>query len=129
MCGTRLEAQRTSAALIERRRVHFERQTADDLGEKDPRPELRMDDAGVLADPSEPGVLRVDALLDGPGVDVGARVERLRPAVAHPRDQPREALADDVVIVVAPRVARDLRTRRIRALGRVRTSGGVGGGG
>ena len=74
----RLDAQRAGAALIQRRRVHLQRQAADDLSEKDPRAELGIDHAGVLADPADAGVLRVDALLHRSGVDVGARVERLR---------------------------------------------------
>ena len=84
---TRVEAQRAGAALIERRRVGLERQAADDLAEEDPRPELRVDHAGVLADPAEARVLRVDALLHGAGVDVGPRLERLGATVAHPGEQ------------------------------------------
>ena len=74
-----------------------------------------------------PGVLRVDALLHRAGIDVGARLERLGRLLAHPREQRVEPRADHVVVVVAPRVARDLRTRRIGALGRVRTVGVVNG--
>ena len=116
----RLEAQRAGAALVERRRVDLERQAADDLAEKQPRAELGVDDAGVLADPADARVLRVDALLHRAGVDVGARLERLRCRGAHPREQRVEPRADHVVIVVAPGVARDLRATRIGALGRVR---------
>ena len=73
----RLEAQRAGAALIERRRVDLERQAADDLARGTSTIRARVDDAGVLADPADAGVLRVDALLHRPGVDVGARLERL----------------------------------------------------
>src|SRR5262249_33596074 len=104
---TRLEAQCAGAALVERWRIHLERQTADDLGEKDPGPERRVDDAGVLANPADAGVLRIHTLLHRTGVDVGARVERLSRLFAHPSEQALEALADHVVIIVAPCVARD----------------------
>ena len=45
--------------------------------QEQPRTELGIDQAGVLADPAEPGVLRVHPLLHRAGVHVGARVERL----------------------------------------------------
>src|SRR4051794_30243696 len=60
---TRLQASRAAAALFEPLRVGLEGQRADDLREKQPRSDLRVDQAAVLADPAEPGVLRVDALL------------------------------------------------------------------
>ena len=125
MRRTRVEAERAGAALIERRRIHLERQAADDRAEKDPRPEPRVDDAGVLADPADARVLRVHALLHRAGVDVRARLERLGRCLAHPRDERLEPRADDVVIVVAPGVARDLRAMGVGALGRVRAVGVV----
>ena len=63
----------------------------------------------MLADPAEPGVLRVDTLLDGAGVGVGPRLERRAVRLAHPREQRLETLADDGVVVLAPGVARDVR--------------------
>ena len=122
---TGFEAERAGAALIDRRRIHLERQAADDCAEKHPRSELRVDHARVLADPPDARVLRVDALLNRTGVDIRARLERLRPRFAHPRDERVEPRADDGVIVVAPGVARDPRAVGIGALGRVRTIGVV----
>src|SRR5262249_60018854 len=60
---TGVETEPARAALIQRRRVGLERQAADDLREKQPRSEVRIDDARVAPDPAEAGVLRVDALL------------------------------------------------------------------
>ena len=83
--------------------------------EEDPRSESRVDHARVLADPADTGVLRVDAFLHRPGVDVGAASngvgDRSR-IQAQQRVHPR---ADHVVVVVAPRVARDLRAAAIGA--------------
>src|SRR5207248_10183964 len=71
----RLEAQRARAASIERRRVGVERQAAQDFTEEQPRSEIGIDDAGILADPADAGVLRVHALLHGARVDVRPRLE------------------------------------------------------
>ncbi len=120
-----IQAQRARPALIDGRGVHFERQAADDLAEEDPGAERRVDDAGVLADPADARVPREDALLHRPRVDVGARVEWLGGCVAHPREQRLESRADDVVVVVAPGVARNLRAATVLVFGRVRAIGVV----
>src|SRR6185312_2681805 len=121
----RLDAERARAALIERRPIAFQIEAADDLGEKDPRALLRVDHARVLADPADAGVLRVDALLHRPRVDVRARIERLRRSRSHPVQQLMHPRADDVVVVAAPRVAGDVRPLFIGDLGRVRAIGVV----
>ena len=54
-----------------------------------------------------PGVLRVDALLDGTRVDVGPRLERLAVHLAHPGDERIETGRQDPVVIVAPGVARN----------------------
>src|SRR5437899_8988241 len=105
---TGVETERAGAALVERGLVGLERQAAHDFGEQDPGAEVRVDDARVLADPAEAGILRVDALLHRPGVDIRSRVERLRVLLAHPREERVEPPADDVVVVVGLRVPRDL---------------------
>ena len=112
--------QRAGPALIERRLVGLELQIGDDHGQEQPGPELGVDQARVLADPAEPGVLRVDALLHRTGVDV-ARAPRSRPPPrARSRlDQRVQPALDDDVIVVAPGVARD---RRAIAARRTRSS-------
>src|SRR5262249_44283247 len=108
---TRLETQRAGAAAIERRRVDVEPQAAENHSEKDPRAQLGMNDTGVLADPADAGVLGVHAFLHWTRVDVRARVERLVARLAHPREQCVEPRADDVVVIVAPCISRDLRLR------------------
>ena len=115
-----LQAQRARAALVERRRVHRERQGADDLRQEQPRAELGVDEAAVLADPAEAGILRVDALLDRPRVDVRARLERLGAGGPQPVQELPRAPPDDRVVVLAPGVARDTGLARVRLLGRVR---------
>ena len=125
---TRLEAQRAGAALIERRRVRLERQAADDLGQEDPRPERRVDHAGVLADPADAGVLRVDALLHRTGVDVGARLERLAATLrASTRAARRAARRSRRGSRRPTRSARSCARSAIGALGRVRAVGVVEG--
>src|SRR4029077_16359201 len=99
--GTRLETQRACPALIQRRRIDLEWQTADDFREEDPRSEPRVDDARVLANPADAGILRVDPFLDRTSVNVGARVERLRRRGPHPAQQLVEPPANHVVIVIA----------------------------
>ena len=100
-----------------------EGQARDEAPEEEPRAQLGVDDAAVLADPADAGVLRVDALLNGPGVHVRPRVKRRAVFEAHPLGQCVEPLADDDVVVVAPGVAGDDGTSRIAGVGRVRSIG------
>src|SRR5205814_631855 len=67
-----IEAATTGAALLERLRIGLEIERGDDLGEKQPRPVLGVDQARVLANPAEARILRVDALLHRAGIDVPA---------------------------------------------------------
>jgi hypothetical protein len=84
---TRVEAARAASALLEALRIRLERQRADDLAEEQPGPELRIDETGVLADPAQPGVLRIDALLNRTGIDIRARSNGLLRVLAHPLEQ------------------------------------------
>ena len=63
------------AALIERRRVESSGRLQMISARNIHDPSFGIDDAGVLADPADAGVPRVDALLHGTGVDV-ARAPR-----------------------------------------------------
>ena len=72
---TRGETQRARSALIEDGLVRLQIEVADDFREEDPRTQLGVDQAGVLADPAQTGVLRVDPLLHRPGIDISARFE------------------------------------------------------
>src|SRR4029079_2846914 len=65
-----IDTELAAAALLQRRRVGLERQAADDLRQEEPGPDFGIDHAGVLPDPAEPSVLRVDTLLYGSRVDV-----------------------------------------------------------
>ena len=116
-CRTRIQAAGARAALLEPFGVGLEVERADDLAEEQPRPELRVDQAGVLANPPEPRVLRVDPFLHRPGVDVGPRLEGLVRFGSHPGEQPVEPFLQDIVVVVAPGVpgqSRDAARRLIR---------------
>ena len=112
---TGLEAERAGAALVERRPVSVKRKAADNLREKNPRPELRVNHARVLANPAEPGVLRVHALLNRSGVHVRPRLEWIAMHVAHPCQQRVEPCPEDIVIIVAPGISRDVRAIGIAA--------------
>src|SRR4029453_2539677 len=79
-----LETQRARAALIQRRHVHLERQAADDLTQKEPGAGSRTDHARVLANPADPGMAGVHALLHRAGVDIDACVELSGRSVSHP---------------------------------------------
>ena len=59
-----------------RRRVHRQRQVDVDLAEEEPRAAVLVDQAGVLADPAEPGVARQRALEHRRRVDEHAMAER-----------------------------------------------------
>src|SRR6185436_2506258 len=83
----RVQASCARTALIECRRIRAERQTADNLGQKNPGAEIFVDETCVLPDPSKPGILGVDAFLHRPGVDVGAGFERVTRDLAKTRDQ------------------------------------------
>jgi hypothetical protein len=119
--GTRFDAQGARAALIEGGGIDVERQAANNFREKDPRAALGVDHAGVLADPTDARVLRVDTLLDRARIHIRASVEGFRRCVAHPVQQGIETRADDVVVIVAPGVPRDVRAIRIGTLRRIRT--------
>ena len=103
--GTRIEAERARAASVERRRIRVERQVADDDGEKQPRSAFLVDQAGVLPDPPDPGVLRVNPLLHRPGIHVRATLEAVAGGLPHPGEQAIEPRLDNDVVVVAPRIA------------------------
>ena len=68
----------------DKRKIDVEREAADDLGQEDPRPEIFVNEARILPNPSETGMLRVDALLDWTGIDVGACLEGRRRQTRQP---------------------------------------------
>ena len=127
--GTRRQARGALAALVKGRLVGFKRQARDQASEEQPRTQLGVDHAAVLADPADAGVLRVHTLLDRPRVDVRPRLKRRVVLEAHPFGQGVEALADDDVVVVAPGIPRDDGAARVAGVDGVRSVGVVDGGG
>ena len=121
----RLDAQRAGSALIERRSIGFERKAADNFRQQEPRPRVLINDAGVLADPSEACILRVYPLLHRAGVDVCACVERLGVLRAHPLEERLHAFGEHLVIIVARRIARDFRGGLVIPLCGIRAGGVV----
>src|SRR5687767_9782166 len=107
----RLQASGAAAALLEPLAVGLESERCDDLAEEKPRPELGVDQTRVLANPAQPGVLRVNPLLNRTAIHVRPGLEPfelLRPERAtDPRKQSIEAHLQDVVIVVAPGISGD----------------------
>ena len=74
-----------------------------------------MDQAGVLADPTQSGAGGKDPLLDRSGVHIGARSHGTFGARQERALERVEPVEQDVVIVLSSRVARDLgRARRRR---------------
>ena len=107
---TCLEAARARAALIDAGLVGREIEVREDLRQQEPGTQPRVDEARVLADPAEPGLLGEHALLHGTVVHAGKRLETRRAGtvrVGHPLHQRAQPRAHHLVVVVAPGVARD----------------------
>ena len=118
------DAARASSATIGRGQVAGDivvrdSERSENHAQKQPRSKLLIDDASVLADPSDAGVLRVDALDERTSVNVGAKLP-----VASCREQSAQLVFDllqaaqyGVVIVLArPGVARNPASARIFCL-------------
>jgi len=75
-----------------------------DPGTKHPRPQLRIDDARILADPTDAGTMRVDALLNLVLVDEVSRLEWPCLCAPHPLDERQQPILDDLVIILPARV-------------------------
>jgi hypothetical protein len=97
--------QSVRPATVEVGFVGRERQTAGDDGEEEPGTEVGVDEAAVLSDPPEACALGVRPLVNRTGVDEGAGLERLGVLGAHPVQEAVKPPADDLVVVLAPRVA------------------------
>ena len=134
-----VDAAHAGAAMRAGRRVDRQRQVDVDLAEEEPRAAVLVDQAGVLADPAQPGVARQRALEHRRRVDEHAMAERpdlLGDAVG----ELLQALPHQLVVVAAERVARDVgalavgeraprprRRRRGRSPGRPRSPARVPG--
>ncbi len=110
----RVETARARAALIDAGAVGLELGAREHFRQEQPRPERRVDEARVLADPAEARLLGEHPLLHGPVVDARKRLDPAARRLVHPSHERGQARADHVVIVLAPRVARDDRAGRAR---------------
>jgi len=106
--GAGSDAARARAAVIgDERRVGFEREIEKNLGEQKIRALLRMDEAGVFADPADTGALGEITLKDGTRVCIPAvpyRTPNLLLDKLNEFFHPRE---EDVVVISAARVGGD----------------------
>jgi hypothetical protein len=73
LCGTSIDTPRATSATIRGRQVGFQFERGQDHSQKQPRPKFLIDDARVLANPSDAGIFRVQAFNQWAGVDVGAK--------------------------------------------------------
>src|SRR5262245_23246649 len=103
--GARIEASTARSALLKRLCIRLEIEGRDDLRKKEPGAMLRVDETGVLSDPPETRVLSVDAFLNRARVHVCAGVEGSRRCRSHPCEERVETRLQNVVIVVAERIA------------------------
>ncbi len=102
---TGFQAECACSALIKGWNICLQWKTTEDLGKKEPRPELVINDARVLADLAEPRVLRVHPLLNRSGVNIRDRLKRCPAGLVHPLQQFACSSSDDSVVVETPRVA------------------------
>ena len=86
--GAGVDAARAGAAAVGSGQVRAQFQRSENHAEKQPRAQLLVDDAGILADPADAGIFRGHALDDGAGVDVAARGKICRAPAGTPV-QPR----------------------------------------
>src|SRR6185437_15085982 len=82
--------------------------------DEEPRAQLRVEQHRVLAPPPEPRPRRAVALQHRAGIDVAPAPRATR--LGQVRGQALEAWADHVVVVAAPRVARDRPPALLRGL-------------
>src|SRR5439155_27248905 len=109
VCRTCIDAARTGAAPVWVWQIYVQFERREDHPEEEPGSKLLIKNAGVLANPADAGILRVDALNKRSGVDVTAGLEHL----AHVRDFLPQAAFNFaqpahhcfVIILLAPRVA------------------------
>ena len=103
------DPQRSGGGCV---RLDFERRQQ--LAQKEPRSLALIDQAGVLPDPAQPGRARVGSLEQRGRVHANARFVksgRVRALAQHPI-QSLQTLPHHIVIVFAPRIARDPSTVR-----------------
>src|ERR1700693_36271 len=117
-----IDATRATAAAIRRRQIRREIERGKNHAEEKPRAQLLIEDARVLADPSDAGILRHHALDDRAGVDVTASDEVVASTCTSQNrfDLPQTLHHRIVIVLPAPRVARDPPARLIGRLRGIR---------
>src|SRR5579859_2657224 len=129
--GTRLNAARAASAAVRRRQVRLKIERGQNHAQENPRAQLLVEDAGVLADPADAGVFGIDALDQRSGVYIttGRDLRRavtfsFRPDALFHLPQPAH---DGIVIVFsAPGIAGDPATGLVvRYIGGIRLRGVV----
>ena len=90
--GARVDTQRARAALIKHRKVERQVEAGRHAREEQPGTEFGIDQAGILPNPTEPGVECEGALLHVMFVDEDRGFERLGLLLAHPRHERLQAL-------------------------------------
>jgi predicted PurR-regulated permease PerM len=121
--GARLQAGHAGAALLGNRLVGRQVEVGHDLGQQYVRPEIRVDETAILADPAEPRRGGKGPLEQGCRVHTDAVAERGRDSVGRATRHAVGAHTQCAVIVGAPRIPCDLG-----AVGRPVRLGRVGGG-
>ena len=105
---TGLDATRTGAAVVgDEGNVWFEFEAEQDFGKEKIGAFLRMDEAGVLADPAEAGALGEVAFEEGAGIGVVAIRDGMSDLRFDELDEAGEARREDEVVVFAEGVGGD----------------------
>ncbi len=104
--GASLQAGGTGAAVTGRGLVRGQPHRREELAEEKLRAELRVDQAGILADPPEPCALRQLALEHRRSVD-GGPPGRAGNACREEAPEAGQPALDDAVVVLAAGIARD----------------------
>ncbi len=102
----------TAAVVACDRLVDGQGDIDEQLAEEEPAAGLAVEQQGVLADPAEPGLLRGGLLQHRRAVDEGAETEGAD-HLLNALGQLLDALADQLVIIAAQRIARDVGLLRL----------------
>src|SRR5437660_328509 len=72
LCGTGIDTARATSATVSRRHIGLEFQRGQHHTQEEPRTQLLIDDAGVLANPAYARIFGIDAFHDGTGIHITA---------------------------------------------------------
>src|ERR1017187_1471604 len=105
----RLDAERTRAATVRWRLVRLQVERKQQLAQKEPGAHGLVNEAGVLGDPAQSGMPCVSALQQRRSVHANLPLERRRRRRAQTIHHARQSAPQHLVVILAPRVARDPR--------------------